>query len=642
MLKTMRKNVKSLKPTLWIIIATFIIAIFAVWGGAGGLGLGDKGNRLATVGRDRVSSDEYTQALRTRLEALKKQLNELNSSIIQQFNIPQQVLQQMVDQSLLLQIAGDMGLKVTDEELRDKIVNYPVFQREGKFIGLDEYRRILQWNRIPLGEFEASLKKEILMTKTIQVLTAGIPITDEELWENYKKDKETAKIEYLVLEKDKIEVTEQPDPVKVQGYFEKNKDKYKIPEKRSALYVFFKTEDLKKEVQLTDADIDKYYKDNISQFKEPEKVKISRIQIPFTEKDKPVIQSEAQNVLNRINAGEDFAALARKSSKDAKAKDGGDWGLYEWKSLSAKETGEIQKLDAGKTSGLIEIEGGFSILKVTEKEPPLTKSLPEVKTTIKNILEDQKARNIAAQKVAQLEKVAKREKSLDFAAQKEGLKPKKTGLVKESESIPDIDPSGTLSQTLFSLKEKEISTAIYTYGGVGIAQLEKIEAAHPAKSEEVKEDVQKDLIELSKKDKALEKINEVRAKLKEENWEQVAKEYKLEYKTVNEHKREQYLGVIGENAEVDTLAFSLPPKEISRPVEFANGYVLMEVLERKEATKADFEKNRDTEKTNLLETKRNKFLQSYIAKVREEKGVKIKYDLFLKLTSDITSRFTGE
>ena len=38
MLKTMRKNVKALKPTLWIIIATFIIAIFAIWGGAGRLG----------------------------------------------------------------------------------------------------------------------------------------------------------------------------------------------------------------------------------------------------------------------------------------------------------------------------------------------------------------------------------------------------------------------------------------------------------------------------------------------------------------------------------------------------------------------------------------------------------------------------
>ena len=38
MLKTMRKNVKALAPTLWIVIATFIISIFAIWGGAGRLG----------------------------------------------------------------------------------------------------------------------------------------------------------------------------------------------------------------------------------------------------------------------------------------------------------------------------------------------------------------------------------------------------------------------------------------------------------------------------------------------------------------------------------------------------------------------------------------------------------------------------
>ncbi len=44
----------------------------------------------------------------------------------------------------------------------------------------------------------------------------------------------------------------------------------------------------------------------------------------------------------------------------------------------------------------------------------------------------------------------------------------------------------------------------------------------------------------------------------------------------------------------------------------------------------------------LLETKRNKFLQSYLAKIREDKGVKIKYDLYLKLTSQTTARYTGE
>ena len=51
MLKAMRKNLKSLAPTLWFVIIAFIISIFAVWGGAGRLGEGQKAENLATVGK---------------------------------------------------------------------------------------------------------------------------------------------------------------------------------------------------------------------------------------------------------------------------------------------------------------------------------------------------------------------------------------------------------------------------------------------------------------------------------------------------------------------------------------------------------------------------------------------------------------
>ncbi len=642
MLKTMRKNIKSLTPTLWIVIASFIVAIFAVWGGAGSLGQGSKANLLVSVGKEKITADEYTQALRSRLEALKKEFKELNQNIIQQLSVPQQVLEQMVEQSLILQMAREMGLKVSDEELRDRIIAYPVFQHEGKFIGFDQYRRILEWNHISLQDFEDSLKREILMGKVVRLLTAAVTVSEDELWENYRKEHESAKIQYLVLEEEKVELAEKPDPAQARSYFEKNKDKYKVPEKRSAAYIFFKTEDFKKEVKLTDAEIEKYYKDNLNQFSEPEKVKVSRIFLPFTEKDKPIVQAQAQSLLGRVNGGEDFADLARKNSKDSKAKDGGDWGLFEWKSLGAKETAEIAKLEKGKVSGVVEADGGFSVLKVTEKEAPLTKPLAEVKATIKNILEDQKARDLAGKKAGELEKSARKEKNLDFAVQKAGLKVKKTGLLKEAEPLPDVDPAGTISQALFSLKEKEISTPVFTYNGVGIVQMEKIEPSRPAKYEEVKDDVEKDLLGIRKKERAREKLLEIRPKLKEDNWEKIAKEDKLDYKTVNEHKREQYLGVIGENAEVDRLAFSLSLKEVSEPVAFSNGYILMEALERKEASKADFEKNRDSEMKTLLDGKRNKFLQSYMAKMREDKGVKIRYDLYLKLTSELTTRYTGE
>ena len=56
MLKTMRKNVKSLAPTLWIVIAAFIIAIFAVWGGAGRLGEARAANTLVWVGKEKISA----------------------------------------------------------------------------------------------------------------------------------------------------------------------------------------------------------------------------------------------------------------------------------------------------------------------------------------------------------------------------------------------------------------------------------------------------------------------------------------------------------------------------------------------------------------------------------------------------------
>jgi hypothetical protein len=44
----------------------------------------------------------------------------------------------------------------------------------------------------------------------------------------------------------------------------------------------------------------------------------------------------------------------------------------------------------------------------------------------------------------------------------------------------------------------------------------------------------------------------------------------------------------------------------------------------------------------LLGEKKNKFFQSYMSRLREEKKVRIKYDLFLKINSDVLSRYGGE
>lgn len=638
----MRKNLKSLAPTLWFVIAAFIISIFAVWGGAGRLGESRASNVLASVGKDKISADLYFQSLRQKLEALKSEFKELNKSLIQQLNVPQQVLEQLIQQSLLLQTAKELGITASDREIREKIMSYPVFQRENTFIGFDEYKKILDYNRLPVAVFEENLKKEIVLQKLIDVLTAGIAVSEEEVWQSYQKNHETAKFEYAILETEKVELKEDPSPSKIKDYFENNKSKYIIPEKREGIFVFFNFEDLKKDLELNESEVEKYYKDNLSQFEELEKIKLSRIYLPLEGKDKELVRTEIQNILDRINKGEDFGGLAKRYSKDEKAAESGDWGFFEWKRLSSQEQDAITNLAQGQVSNPVELAEGFSLLKVTEKDPAVQKTLEEVKSKIETILKDQKARELAEKEMAQLEKTAKKEKSLDVAAQKLGVKIQSLGPLKESEPIKDIDPSGSISLSLFKLKEKELSTPIYTYKGTALAQLQKIEPPRQAKFEEVKDDLKDELIKNIKKETAFARIGKIQEELKNADLEKLAAKYSLEYKTVEEHKREQYLSIIGENAEVDQLAFSLPIGQASQPVEYEGGYAVIRVLSRKEVTRDDFAKDRKTEKENLLEAEKNKFFQSLLLKLREEKGVKIKYDLFLKINQDVLSRFVEE
>jgi peptidyl-prolyl cis-trans isomerase D len=639
MLKTMRKNVKSLAPVLWIVIATFIIAIFAVWGGAGRLGEVNRAKAIVQIGSKRITADEYFQVLRQRIEAMRKQYPDLNPALIRQLNMPQQILEQMVQQTLLLKIAKEMGLKATDEDLQQKIMSFPVFQREGKFVGFNEYKQILDWNHIPIQKFEDSLREEILLNKATRLLTAGIAVSEDEVWENYKNQNETAKIEYLVASVEKAQLPAKPDEAEKRNYFEQHKEKYRMPERREGKYVFLKTDDLKKEITVSDSEIEKYYKENLAQFKEPAKFRVSRIYLPYAEADKKQVLDEAQSLKNRLSSGEDFGNLAKTYSKDDKAKSGGDWGYNDWQTLAAAEIQAINKLEAGQLSEVVDLGNAAVILKVTEKMPEITRSLAEVKAVIQNALLEQKTRNKASDRLEKLAKVAKKARSLEQAARREGLNVQDSGWLKNGDPIAAVDSSGAFSQTLFGLKEKEISSPVFTYEGVGLIELTRIDPEHQAALEEVKNQVEEDLIKEKKKELAKEKLSSLKY-AQATNWEDFAKNNNLEYKRVEVHKRGQYLSLMDDTAEIDRLVFSLPINQISEPLEISDGFAVVRVLERKEVSREDFEKVKTDEMSKLLNQSQEMFLFSYLQKVREDMKIKVNYDLFVKTTDDLLGRIS--
>ncbi len=84
----------------------------------------------------------------------KEDYKELDANFIQQLQIPQQVLEQIIQRTILSQKAEEFGIRASDEEIREKVKSFQAFQKDGKFVGFEEYKQILDWNRISASEFE--------------------------------------------------------------------------------------------------------------------------------------------------------------------------------------------------------------------------------------------------------------------------------------------------------------------------------------------------------------------------------------------------------------------------------------------------------------------------------------------------------
>jgi len=145
---------------------------------------------------------------------------------------------------------------------------------------------------------------------------------------------------------------------------------------------------------------------------------------------------------------------------------------------------------------------------------------------------------------------------------------------------------------------------------------------HQASLEEVKAQVQEDLIKEKKIELARTRLNSIRLS-PQANWEEVAKDNNLEYKRVETYKHGQYLSLIDEPAEVERLVFSLPINQTSEPINVGNRLCSGQSPGRKEVTREEFEQVKEEEMASALSEVQEMFLYSYLQKLCEERKIKV-------------------
>lgn len=169
-----------------------------------------------------------------------------------------------------------------------------------------------------------------------------------------------------------------------------------------------------KDIKVTEEETQKYYDENLDQFKQAEQVKASHILVKVapdaTDEQKAEARKKIETVQGKLKNGDDFAAVAKEYSEGPSNSRGGDLGFFQRGQMVKPFEDAAFSMDTDQVSGVVETQFGYHIIKVHEKKTESTASFSEVKEQLQEHLKQQKTRQAVENYVEELRKKAKIEK----------------------------------------------------------------------------------------------------------------------------------------------------------------------------------------------------------------------------------------
>jgi peptidyl-prolyl cis-trans isomerase D len=547
--------------------------------------------------------------------------------------------QVLVQRAILKREADNMHLEVSDEDLRRELQTGPFAQYlfpNGQYIGDDGYMNFVQSNfQTNRSDFESKVKSDMELNRLQALITGGVTVSDQAVRDAYRVQGTKVKFDYAVLSSDDVSKTINPTEAQLQSFFKTNQARYAtaIPETRKIQYVAFDASNLPGgKPQVTDAEIQAYYKQHQDQYAVKDQVKVRHILIAVPQgadsKTDAAAKAKAEDLLKQIKNGGNFAELAGKNSDDPGSKtQGGELGWLDRGKTVPEFDKEAFSLAPGKTSDVIKTQFGYHILQVEDKKTAHERPLEEVKAEIVPVLEQQKAGAAEQTFATQLAADAKAN-GLEKAATSKGLHAVTTDYLAKDGVIAGLaDGSGLLTQA-FAATKAAPPTAVSTGNGFAIFQVEDIKAAHAPDFATYKDHILSDYREqqvpallsaqLSKLGDRARVLNDLK---------KAAAEMNIPVKTSDFVGKDGQVPDLGAMSGPGAVAFTLAKGAISGPINAGRVGIVLAVLDKQEPTADDIAKNFEKMRAQLLSQQQDEIFRVYMGNLTEkyEKGGGIRY-----------------
>ena len=331
MMQSLREKSKAI---FWVIIVTFVIGTFVLWG------LGDwsapvqttDSVAVATVNGEEISAIEWERRAQAILSSMNAQQGNTGSiTESDRLRARDRAFDELVEETLLQQEAEERGITVTDEEIDDMLRNNPPPQLLAQYDDIDDYYADLENPAINWQRVRDSLRESIPLQKLQQSIATAAVVGEGELRQAYAEQSTRMVAEYLGVRFSDIELEDET---------------------------------------VTDAQAREYYEANLEDYTQPARTSVNLVKVEkvASEADEQEILSILEEIREDIVQGRlTFDEAARTYSEDTSASVGGDLGFFDRNRMTEPFTEVAFDLAVGDVSEPVKTQFGYHIIECTDE-----------------------------------------------------------------------------------------------------------------------------------------------------------------------------------------------------------------------------------------------------------------------------------
>ena len=370
--------------------------------------VGGKAAPAATINDEEISQNDLDRSVDQQRQRILASMGEQpDASRLDLVILRQEVLKGLIDRALLSQQAKKVGFLIDDVTISRLIQETPAFQENGVF-SETRYQQVLRNMGEDAANFPAKAKKEIAVSQLASGINQTAFVSAKELDALSALDNQKRDIHVVMVTAAPYLPSVQVSDDEVNKYYKANAAKYTSDEKVSVDYMVLGAELFADKVLLTDADVEARYAEKLKALESNEQRRASHILINIDDKTKEAdALAKIKGLEKRIQAGEDFGALAKEFSQDqGSATNNGDLGFAGKGMFVPEFEKSLYALKVNEVSAPVKTQFGYHIIKLLEVQKAPVPTMAELRPSLEAEVRAAKSEELYAEAVEKMDALA--------------------------------------------------------------------------------------------------------------------------------------------------------------------------------------------------------------------------------------------